>query len=105
LDAVQNTATVAIEMTHPDAGVQQLYLEQLEQFRNAFTKEVGKGWVTELHVPTEGGKFVTRIFTQLSGVRIFNKEDWPSLISFFKKNIMALDAFWSNYKFAFEALN
>ncbi|RYZ23162.1 MAG: DUF4268 domain-containing protein, partial [Chitinophagaceae bacterium] len=35
---------------------------------------------------------------------IFRREDWPELISFFKPRIVALDAFWSEAKYFFEAL-
>ncbi len=43
-------------------------------------------------------------YIHLNGVSIFNKEDWPQLISFFKQRIIALDQFWSTARYGFEAL-
>jgi hypothetical protein len=40
----------------------------------------------------------------MEGVSIFNKEDWPKLISFFKPRIVALDEFWNMVKYSFESL-
>ncbi|MGN6617544.1 MAG: DUF4268 domain-containing protein [Ilyomonas sp.] len=50
------------------------------------------------------GNIISRIYTEIKNVNIFNKNDWPQLISFFKKNMIALDEFWNNVKAIFEAL-
>ncbi|TVP42967.1 MAG: DUF4268 domain-containing protein, partial [Mongoliibacter sp.] len=38
----------------------------------------------------------------LADVNVMEKDDWPAIISFLKPRIIALDAFWSNIKPAFE---
>ncbi|MFC7667142.1 hypothetical protein ACFQT0_06705 [Hymenobacter humi] len=40
----------------------------------------------------------------LSPVNLFSRDDWPALISFFKPRIIALDAFWADAQYTFEAL-
>lgn len=45
---------------------------------------------------------VTKFWIEIDDVNIFMPEKWPKLISFFKENMIKLDAFWSNYKFAFD---
>ncbi|RYZ22216.1 MAG: DUF4268 domain-containing protein, partial [Chitinophagaceae bacterium] len=65
---------------------------------------VDRGWRWQLHTANEYGKVISRIYTELSRVSVFKKEEWPALISFFKSNIIALDEFWSNVKYSFEML-
>lgn len=104
LEADNKKATVTIELSHPDPGIQQLYFEQFVQLKKIFDTVVEGDWSWQLHTTDEYGKNLSRIQTQLTSVSVFNKEDWPKLISFFKKNIMALDEFWSNVKYSFEML-
>jgi hypothetical protein len=37
-------------------------------------------------------------------VNLFNRDDWPALISFFKPRLVALDEFWNGAQYAFEEL-
>lgn len=104
LQADNKKATVAIELTHSDAGVQQLYFEQFAQFKTLLENVTGQTWSWQLHGTDEWGKTVSRIFMEATGVSILKKGDWPTLISFFKTNMVALDEFWSNVKYGFEAL-
>ena len=41
--------------------------------------------------------------TELPAVHILRKSDWPQIISFLKRAIVALDLFWWNNKFIFES--
>lgn len=104
LQADNVKATVAIELTHTDTGIQQLYYEQFLQLKKILESSTGGEWAWQLHTKDEYGKTVSRIVTELMQVSVFKKEDWPKLISFFKTNMIALDEFWSNVKYSFEAL-
>ena len=104
MQADNRLASVAIELTHPDAEIQQIYFEQFQQLKSIFSATAGGHWHWRLHTHDEYGRTVSRIETQIDGVSIFRKEDWPHLIRFFKENIMALDEFWSQVKYGFESL-
>lgn len=104
MQADNREAFIAIVLNHPDLGMQQLYYEQFEQLRNLLHEALGEEWTWVMHTTDETDKVVSLIFTELPDVSIFKKEDWPALISFFKPRIVALDEFWSNAKYAFEAL-
>lgn len=104
MDVDIKKATIAIEITHPDNDVQQLYFEQFEQLKKRLHRHVQEEWMWQLHAMDETGRPVSRIYTKQDGINIMKQEDWPQLISFFKPRIIALDAFWSNIKYAFEAL-
>ena len=97
-------AAIAIELAHTDTDIQQLYFEQFQQLKKIFEATVNEQWQWQLHATDEYGKTVSRIFFELPEVSVFKPEDWPRLISFFKPRIVALDEFWSNVKYSFEAL-
>jgi hypothetical protein len=104
MEAGKKSASIAIEIAHPDAGIQELFFEQFLELKNVLHSALNEEWEWQLHHMDEAGKFTSRIIRQLYGVSIFNKNDWPALISFFKPRIISLDEFWSDAKYAFDAL-
>jgi len=104
MDADNKGAVIAIEIGHTDPEIRQLYFEQFEQMRSLFESILGEKWEWRLHETTESGKAFSSISSRLKGVNIFNKADWPALISFFKPRIVALDEFWSTARYGFESL-
>lgn len=97
-------ASFSVELTHKDPDIQQLYFEQFMQLRRLFEEAAGADWQWQLHTADEHGRLVSKIEKTKEGVSIFRKEDWPQLITFFKKEIVTLDDFWGNVKYSFESL-
>ncbi|WP_207421447.1 DUF4268 domain-containing protein [Desertivirga brevis] len=104
LDADKRNAFVGIEITHPDEGIQELFFEQFQELKTILKSYLNEEWEWLLHTTDENGKIICRIYTELNNVNVFNKNDWPALISFFKPRILALDEFWSDAKYSFESL-
>jgi len=104
MQAESRMASITIEIAHPDAGIQELFFEQFKELKLLLADVLHEDWEWELHGRDEYGKTVSRIYKELSNVSIFNRNDWPALISFFKPRIIALDEFWSDAKYSFEAL-
>jgi hypothetical protein len=104
LHADNKSASITIELTNKDEGIRHLYYEQLLQLKNIFSSSVEEEWTWQRDVHNEDGRLVSRIHCEIADVSIYKKEDWPKLISFFKPRIIALDDFWSNVKYSFEAL-
>lgn len=104
MQTLHKSATISIEISHPDTGVQQLYFEQFVQLKTAFETIAGNQWQWELFTQDDTGKTISRIYAGLTDKSVLNKNHWPDLISFFKPRIIALDAFWSNARYAFEML-
>ena len=102
LQVDNRVATMTIEMSHPDAGIQELMFEQFEEFRNLMKGYLNEEWEWELHSLNEHYKTVSRIYTSIPQVSIFKQEDWPALISFFKSRMIALDEFWSDAQYSFD---
>ncbi|MCL4640136.1 MULTISPECIES: DUF4268 domain-containing protein [Olivibacter] len=104
MDAGKKEAYIAIEINHPDMGIQELFFEQFKEFKKILEGYLNETWSWKLHTEDEHGKIISRIYCQIDPVSVFNQADWPTLISFFKPRIIALDEFWNMVKDSFEAL-
>jgi hypothetical protein len=102
--ADKKIAYIEIELSHSDPEIQELYFEQFMELKNLLHEYVGEEWKWELHTSNEFGKTISRIYNDINNVSIFKKDDWPTLISFFKPRIIALDDFWSGAQYSFDAL-
>jgi len=104
MDADKRTARIAIEITHPDTGIQELFFEQFKELKNVLHSYLDEDWDWLLHTRDEYDRTISRIYKETGPLSVFKREDWPGLISFFKPRIIALDEFWSDAKYAFDAL-
>ena len=104
MDAGNKSAMISISLEHSDPDIQQLYFEQFLGMKDMLHATLEEPWEWQLHLAYHDGRVITRIYKEISDVSVFNKDHWPDLISFFKPRIIALDNFWQNAKYGFEAL-
>jgi hypothetical protein len=101
LEAESRSGFAAIVIDHPNEFERHEVYHQIKQLKNLFEHHTTLEWFWEKDVET-GGRYISRISTSYSGYSIYNKEHWPFIISFFKQNLLTLDAFWCEVKYAFE---
>ena len=104
MEAGKRSAEIYISMEHRDAAIQELYFEQFLELKSMLQASVEEEWNWKLHTTDEHGKVISKISKEITGVSIFNKDQWPDLISFFKPRIIALDNFWEDARYAFDSL-
>jgi hypothetical protein len=104
METGNKSAAIYISIEHNDREIQQMYFEQFLELKSLLHDALDENWDWQLHVSDEHGKVVSRIYKETLGVSVFNREHWPELISFFKPRIIALDAFWEDARYSFEAL-
>jgi hypothetical protein len=104
MDAGQKSSAISISMEHRDPEIQELYFERFLELKNLLYGTLHEEWEWQLNVPVADGKIVSRVYKEITGVSVFNKDHWPRLISFFKPRIIALDSFWENAKYGFDDL-
>ena|SRR5690349_10737151 len=97
-------ATIAISIEHHDAEIRDLYFEQFLELKTLLHERLQEEWTWRHNTIGDGGRTVSRIETSLANVSVFNKDDWPALITFFKPRIIALDSFWENARYSFDSL-
>jgi hypothetical protein len=94
LDVDNKRAGIGIEIRHPDPVVRTNCYQKLEQFKSILHQITGEEWVWQLQASDEDGQLFSYIKKTLEGVDIFNLDDWPAIITFFKTRMILLDEFW-----------
>src|SRR6202012_4984072 len=59
MQADKKTAEIAIEISHPDIGIQELFFEQFREYKNILHATLDEVWNWELHINGEQGKTVS----------------------------------------------
>ena len=104
MDVNQKSAMIYIAIEHNDATLRGLYFQQFQELKTLLQAELEEEWDWESQAPTKDDKVINRICKGIYDVSVFNKDQWPELISFFKPRMIALDRFWENAKYSFETL-
>jgi hypothetical protein len=61
MDADKNRGSIAIEIRHPDVGIQELFFEQFEEFKDLLHNTLNEVWKWEKSTFDEHGKSICRI--------------------------------------------
>ncbi len=104
MQADNKQASIAIELSHPDPEIQEIFFEQFTQLRTILHTCLEEEWEWRLHTTDENGRMVSRIVKEVAPANVFSQDDWPKLISFFKPRMIALDEFWSSAQYSFDEL-
>ena len=102
MQADHRSASIAVELSHPDPGIQELIFEQFRAFTKVLSSYLHEEWDWQLHTTDENYRTISRISKTLEGVSRFKEENWPAMISFFKPRIIALDEFWNDASHSFD---
>ncbi len=102
MNANSNFASIAIEFSSKNSVLQHQYFQIFTTFTKQFSEIVGIDWVYNEFGFDENVNSISTVSLQLKKVNVFKESDWPTIITFFKTNLIALDTFWVEYKFAFE---
>lgn len=103
MHADMKKAYISIELNNQNLSLQQSHWDQLLQLKPLLESELQEQWEWHPMIHDEYGKIISQVRKEFKPVSIFNKDDWPGLISFFKPRMIALDTFWSVARYSFEA--
>ncbi|MCW3072435.1 MAG: hypothetical protein JWO44_2325, partial [Bacteroidetes bacterium] len=104
MEAGKEGASISIELRHPDELMRELYYDRFSSFRTMLHAGLNEEWAWQAETTDEHGKAISRIYTEIKSVNVYDKNTWPEIISFLKPRIIALDEAWNNIKDAFEDL-
>ena len=104
LVANQKEAYLLIEIRTNDLEIKDLLFDQFLEFKKIFENEIGNDWKWVRKDFNEFGQERALIKSPVITINIYNKIDWDIPFGFFKKNLIAFDAFWENPKFIFKEL-
>ena len=102
MDVTNKSAYISIEITHPDEGMRQLMFAQFVELKKIVADIVQEEWEWDELYYDAYDRPIARIGLNIEKVSVFNKDNWPTLISFFKPRMIALDEYWSLVKDKFD---
>lgn len=100
MDADSTKAFVAIELSHPQEEERLRCYDQFLSLKKLLTSTTTFDWQWNKAVLTNN-QLISTISMQLNDVNVLNQADWPTIISFLKPRIIALDEFWELVKDGF----
>ncbi|AHF14866.1 DUF4268 domain-containing protein [Niabella soli] len=101
-DVTKRQASVSVEIVHSDNEERATLFEKLSMVQSLFAATTSGEWFWQPEVYDENGQPISRIIIVKENLNIFNKADWPGIISFLKEQLTGLDAFWILVKDSFE---
>ncbi|MBC5863417.1 DUF4268 domain-containing protein [Flavobacterium sp. K77] len=73
------------------------YFEKLEALKSILEDEFVKNLVYERDYTLESGKTISRIWVELTGVGVSNRNNWDAIFSFYFEKMNALELFFQEY--------
>lgn len=73
------------------------YFEKLEALKSILEDEFVKDLVYERDYTLESGKTISRIWVELAGVGVSNRNNWDAIFSFYFEKMNALELFFQEY--------
>ena len=91
-------AQVSLDVSSSDDLIQQYYTEKLQSLEAILKSDyLPEASLKENYMLLEG-KSVTRIYVQLDGVNIHNRDHWPVVWEFLYRNMDQLESFFTDFR-------
>ncbi len=91
-------AQVSLDIIDSDELIRAYYFEKLMSLKKIIISEyLPKAQFEEFYELPEG-KIISRLFIQLDGVSIHNRQQWPEVMKFLNDNMLQLEAFFKDYR-------
>lgn len=88
---------VLIDIEHKSEEKRIAYFEKLESLKGILQDEFVTDLVFEKEYHLETQKIVSRVWTELDGVKVSNRSDWDRIFDFFYKNMEGFERFYFEY--------
>ena len=94
----RKVAQVSLDIDDDDELIRSYYFEKLQSLKKVLLAEyLPKAFLEENYELPEG-KIISRVYTELPGVSIHNKKDWPLVKEFLAENMFKLEEFFEDFK-------
>jgi hypothetical protein len=91
-------AMVSMDVVHDEEFYRHYYFEKIERFQRIMKDEVSSELIFDRNYRLPDGKFISRIYVFLDGVKIQKKTDWPQVYEFFYTHMDRMEAFFVEYR-------
>jgi len=93
-----NNAMVGIDIESRSMDKRLELYERIEAVKKLLHESMGKELIWELDYERENEKSVSRVYTILHDVSIYERESWGDIYKFFFKNMLNLEVFFEEYR-------
>jgi hypothetical protein len=94
----QKVAQVGIDLETRNMDKRLELFEKLEAVRKRLEEAMGESLEWELDYLRENGKSVSRIYTEIDGVNIYDRETWARAHQFMLEKMLKLELFYREYQ-------
>ena len=91
-------AQVSLDIVSGDNVIRAYYYEKMCSIKNILLTEYLPEAIYEEHYQLPEGKVISRIYTELQGVNVYRKSDWPRVEEFLFDQMQLLEIFFLEYK-------
>lgn len=104
VEADKKAGRVSIDLQQPDPGMRELFFEQFLEFRKILESYMETELIWDETYELPNGRLISRVYVEKKGLNIFREDDWREFFEFFETYLLRLDAFWADFKPAFQEL-
>lgn len=87
-------AQVLLDIEPKDEEKRKIYFEKVVSLKNILIEEYLDDAVFEQNFYLENGKIISRIWVELSGISVNNKNTWNTVFDFFNEKMSAFELFF-----------
>ncbi len=95
--ADRKKAAVMIDIEMKDDLFREAYFDKFLALKSLFQEEI-PGLIFEPQYRLENGKIISRVYKELPGVSIHNKNTWGEIYAFFNENMDKLEKLFKEYE-------
>lgn len=104
LEVENNQAGVSVVLMESNPELIEKMFDVLKMMKEDMNKNQSTEWLVDQKY-WKGDKCYKRIFIYHQNVNMYNKQQWPEIISFLKTSMIQLDNAWINYQPVLEMLS
>jgi hypothetical protein len=98
INETEKWVSVGFEVKSKNIADQLFYYYKLQSLKPFIEKALGSETLWEDMFGTEKEKLISRVHLKLSGVSIFERENWPEMFDFMYDKMMAIEDVFIEYK-------
>ena len=104
MEADESSARLCIDLQFVSKGIREIYFLQFQELETKLKETLTSDIHFEADYEHWNGKTISRIYCELDGVNVNNREDWGKIHDYLVENFLKLDAFWEEFNAIFYAL-
>lgn len=91
-------ARVMLDIEPKEDDKRKIYYEKIVSLKNIFLEEFIPDAIFVKDYTLENGKDINRVYTELTGVSLYNKTSWEQIFDFFYENMDAFERFFYEHE-------